>query len=287
LKFIRKALLPAVIAAGFLGFLGAIGPSVTTVSAAPGDVCKIIDGDDGGAADLFIEEGSTHWYKAYIEDGWVNEDVVSVDLNDFDGGDSDITSVDKDGDGDTEAIGPTDFLQELDVQEDGNGCGPTDQALWDKAYAANYKIVHQALVEAIDRGENCAGPAGLQPTLCDLNAFPLHNFPVNDFGGILLSWQDNDIDCGLTPILGGTCEIPGYVINLAAASLAKSFTDDVASCTTIADAMEDAILAGWQGGDRHLQLHRRPVRGLRPQLRGLRVHGYRPGAGRHRRLRSR
>jgi len=250
LKFIRKALLPAVIAAGFLGFLGAIGPSVSTVSAAPGDVCKIIDGDDGGAADLFIEEGSTHWYKAYVEDGYVRDDEVDVDLNDFNGGDSDITSLWGDD------IPDTDFLNDVPVDEDGNGCGPDDAALYKKAYDANYALIKAWLIEAIDRGENCTGPIGIQPTICDENAFFQHQHPNDDTPGPLLSWQDNDIDCGLTAIEGGTCEIPGYVINLAAASLAESVTDNDElndeGCTDAgedaADAMEDAILAGWQGG---------------------------------------
>jgi hypothetical protein len=244
LKFIRKALLPAVIAAGFLGFLGAVGPNTPVASAANGDICAIADGLDATKGPkLFIEEGEKVYYQAWVLNGYEDEDTIDVDLNDFDGGDSDITSLNGVN------IPQTDFLNDVPLKNKGNVCGPTDAELRDATIAANYAAVLAWLTEAVDRGENCAGPAGIQPTLCDNNAFPPHNH-ANDINPLspLYSWQDNDIDCGLTSILGGPCEIPGYVIKLAAMSLATTIADGELSCTANGDAMEDAILLGWQGG---------------------------------------
>ena len=112
MKFIRKALLPAVIAAGFLGFLGAIGPSTPSVSAAPGDICSV-------TGPLFIEEGGKADYTVVVENGFEDGDEVDVDLNDFNGGDSDITSING------APIAPTDFLNDEDLSNAGNVCGDT------------------------------------------------------------------------------------------------------------------------------------------------------------------
>lgn len=244
MKFIRKALLPAVIAAGFLGFLGSIGPSIPVASAANGDICAIADGLDATKAPkLFIEEGEKVYYQAWVVNGYENEYTIDVDLNDFDGGDSDITSLNG------ASIPQTDFLNDVDLLNKGNVCGPTDKELRDATIKANFDLISAYLLAAMDRGESCSAvPPSFTPIACNTNAFPGHN-QTNDLnpGSPIHSWQDNDIDCGLVPVLGGQCNISTNAMAAASLVLATGVADGTA-CATMAAAAEAAVLAQWTPG---------------------------------------
>ncbi len=245
LKFIRKALLPAFVAAGFLGFLGAIGQtSVPVVSAASGDICAIADGQDATKSPkLFIEEGEKVYYQAWVDNGYEDELTIDVDLNDFDGGDSDITSLNG------TSIPQTDFLNDVELTNAGNVCGPTDAELKAATIKANYDLLVPYLLAAMDRGESCSAiPPSFTPIACNTNAFPGHN-QTNDLnpGSPLHSWQDNDIDCGLVAVLGGGCNVSNVAVLAAAQSLATSIANG-ASCATAAAAAEATLIANWQGG---------------------------------------
>jgi hypothetical protein len=233
LKILRKALLPTVAVVGLLGFMGlanaASDPVTLEFEAGDGDVCQV-------TGPLFIEEGENVDYVAVVQNP--GELEIDVDLNDFDGGDSDIESVNG------VTVNSVDFVDDADLVLDTNICGDDDEALEQDLNDA----IRDWLLDAIDRGENCTGPIGIQPTLCDENAFPAHQHANDDTAGPLLSWQDDDIDCGLTSVAGGTCEIPGYVVTLAANALTASVLAGEDDCSDIGEAMENAILAGWQGG---------------------------------------
>jgi len=228
-------MLPSVLAAGFVAFLAAVGPAApTTVSAATNDVCSI-------SGPTVMGVGQKADFTVVVQDP-PDGQTISVDLDDSKG-DADITSING------TPVPNTDALSGVELTLGANDCGTDDPSLYDATYAENLALIKEWLNEAIDRGENCTGPIGLQPTLCDLNAFPPDNHPNDVIAGPLLSWQDNDIDCGLTAVNGGPCEIPGYVIDLAAKSLATAVTKGTpTSCATIANDMENAILSGWEGG---------------------------------------
>jgi hypothetical protein len=240
LKFIRKALLPAVIAAGFLGFLGTLSPSVPTVSAAVDDICSV-------TGPSHIPVGVKTNYTAVVDGSPDGE--ISVDLNDQ-VGDTEITSLNGTN------IAKTDFLHDVDLLNAGNVCNTSDSALRDATVKANYTAILNYLLAAIDRGESCSAiPPSNTPIACDTNAFPNHN-NSNDLnpGAPLHSWQDNDIDCGLVSVLGATCSISPAAIQAAAQSLAESqadnglLSDSASACATAAAKAEKAVINNWGSG---------------------------------------
>jgi len=173
LKFIRKALLPAAIAAGFLGFLGAVGTGVPTVSAAAGDVCAIIDeqtGEDvlgGDAASIVVGERAyfTAYFENVLEVSYDGSDwLVDVNLNDR-SGDSDITSVSQDGDdvGETTDVNNTDHLNAYKVYGADNICGDDVDDI-----AGAYL---EALIDCVDT--DAGGPFGCDDG--DYNDSPTNN----------------------------------------------------------------------------------------------------------------
>ncbi|MGE0057597.1 MAG: hypothetical protein AB7T32_06405, partial [Dehalococcoidia bacterium] len=238
MKFIRKALLPAVIAAGFLGFLGSIGPSIPVASAADGDICAIADGLDATKAPkLFIEEGEKVYYQAWVVNGFENELTIDVDLNDFDGGDSDITSLNG------ASIPQTDFLNDVALLNKGNVCGPTDAEILAKTIAANKTEFKAFILDGLDRGEVCSGLPPLSVVACqqpspgesqgsENGGGPTWSFPYNDF----------DIDCGLVPVLNDQCSIKTSTINAAIDALAEAKAKGTTSCNTLGTIAEDAAL---------------------------------------------
>jgi hypothetical protein len=213
LKFIRKALLPAVIAAGFLGFLGMTGGvSTPTVSAADGDVCKV----DGP---LNISVGVKAYYTAVVENK--PDGKIDVDLNDQ-VGNSDITSLND------STIPNTNFLDDVTLKSGANVCGTTDAALYAKTLADNKTAFQQSIVNGIDNGGVCSGVPPVGVVACD-------------DGG---AWNDNDIDCGLVNVLGDLCSISPSIINAVVDALAKARADGK-PCADMDNIAEDtAILAG-------------------------------------------
>jgi hypothetical protein len=228
-----------------MGIANAASEPVTKTfpDAAAGDICSI-------SGPLFLEEGETANYLAIVQDAETEGfDEIDVDLNDFQGGDSDITSIDRTGDGTTESIPATDFLNDEDLVFNANTCGDTDDDLLEATIAANFSAIYSFLLAAVDRGESCsAAPPTFTPVACNLNAFPAHNDAPNDLnpGAPLHSWQDNDIDCGLVPVLGGVCNFSNTALQAAAQSLAVAVAngadlDD--DCDEIAATAEDVFIA--------------------------------------------
>ncbi len=256
MNILRKALLPTVAVVGLLGFMGLANAASDPVTqsypdADPGEICSI-------TGPLFIEEGETANYLAIVQDAGPDTawEQVDVDLNDFDGGDSDITSIDRDGNGVTESISQTDFLNDEDLVTNGNTCGTSDDDLRQDTIDANYTAILAYLLQAIDRGESCSAiPPSFTPIACDTNAFPGHN-QTNDLnpGSPIHSFQDNDIDCGLVSVLGGTCSISPAAIQAAAKVLATAQADNgllsenPTACATAAAAAEQAVISNYGSG---------------------------------------
>jgi hypothetical protein len=228
-------MLPVAMAAGFLAFLAVVGPGAsTTVSAAPLDVCQI-------TGPTSIGVGQKADYTAVVEDA--NDGTeLNVDLDDRQG-DSDITSIN----GDT--VPTTDSLNDVDLTPGDNVCGTNDTDLRANTIAANVALLTPYIGAALDRGESCSAvPPSTTPIACTTNAFPAHN-RTNDLnpGNPLHSWQDDDIDCGLTSVLGGPCTISNTGISAAVLALATGIADGQ-GCATIAAAAEAAYIANVGSG---------------------------------------
>jgi hypothetical protein len=216
-------MLPTAVAAGFLAFLAAVGPGASVVSAAPGDVCAIT-----GPTNIGV--GQEVDYTAYVQDPDLSgnhQTELNVDLDDHTG-DTDITSINDD------KVPATDSLNDENLLPTDHGCVPNA--------TTTKSTVHDYIIEAIDRGEECSSAAvGPLPFSCQTPFGPGENGGGNDFGGPLYSYQDNDIDCGLVNVLGDTCAISNAVVT----AVVNSIVDSVSagdSCTVLANDAESAAL---------------------------------------------
>lgn len=238
---------PTAFALALLVFLGAMGTSrtVPTASAAPGDICAVFaEGEEGNLLDedngqLVIQVGDTVDITAIIEDFLDFEfidDGVDIDLDDKEG-DSDITSHDFDGDGDTDDIPDTDFLGDVEPFENGDVCGADNE----DELAAARAAVRAILVAAAEDGEGCvaetiefSGSECADPTPADDN-------DGNDDEN--LSFNDADIDCN-TDFLAAPCEvIPSAAFDMAAAVVVAGLLAGD-SCDQIAQDVNDELVDG-------------------------------------------
>jgi len=252
LKFVRKALLPGVIAAGFLGFLGALG-STPTVSAAPGDVC-LIEGP------TLISEGETADYTAYVEGGVftladilneiggeqrildieLTEATLDVNLDDQ-GGDSDITSVDTDGDGVTEDTAETDHVNAEAFDAGENVCGATDEESID----ALADDIFDYLIDGVELGEICSVDS--IETDDDGDATDCQTPSPGDADGTDAQYSngfdDDDIDCGYVAFTADECVVSSAMLRAVARAMAEDVIsgNELTICDTDEVAEEAAL----------------------------------------------
>jgi hypothetical protein len=247
---------PAALAGGLAVFLGSFGSGpVQTAYAADGDVCAIYalddegnirEDDEGNRIDWMREDGSpviaigeTIDVLAIFEDTGLEPDFsVDVNLDDYTG-DAAITSVDDNGDGDTDSINPTNHLNSMEtsnVFED--DCGG------DSEFPGLSALV-EILADAAEDGENCLveRTPGESPNFMDtVCSDPT---PGDDNGGgddDNVPYNDFDIDCA-TDEIATACEVQASAADfeLAAAVIFAGLEagDD---CEDIGEEVNDELV---------------------------------------------